>query len=63
MRVSKNKLEVALARQCKNLHELRGELSPQTLTKINRGDELQAKTVGRLAQLLQCDPADLIEEA
>jgi len=62
VKISKNKLDIALARQCKSLRDLRGDLAPGTLVKINNGDELRAKTVGRLAQLLNCDPAELVQE-
>lgn len=63
MKISKSKLDLALARQCKSLTDLRGDLAPNTLVKINNGEELRTKTVGHLARLLKCDPADIVEEA
>lgn len=62
LRITKSKLDLALARQCKSLTDLRGEFAPKTLVKINNGEELRTKTVGQLARLLKCDPADLISE-
>lgn len=62
LKISKSRLEVALARQCKSLYDLRGDLSPNTLVKVNRGEDVQTKTVGRLARALSVDPAELIEE-
>lgn len=55
-----SKLDLVLARQCKSLTDLRTDLSPSTLVKIRNGEELRPKTVGRLAKLLGCDPADII---
>ncbi len=63
LKVDKNKLDIVLARRCKSLHDLRGNFSPGTLVKINQGAEVKAKTVGRLSQLLDCDPVDIIEHA
>lgn len=62
MRISKNKLDLVLARRCMALTDLRPHLAPNTLVKIKAGEELRTKTVGRLAQLLECDPADIIVE-
>ena len=63
MRISKNKLDLVLARRCMALTDLRPHLAPNTLVKIKNGDELRTKSVGRLAQLLECDPADIIQDA
>lgn len=60
MKIVSKKLELVLARQCKSLADLRGSISSTTLVKARNGGELRPKTVGRLAQLLECDPADLI---
>lgn len=62
MRICKSKLDLALARQCKSLSDLRSDFSPKTLVMINNGAELRTKTVGRLARLLKCDPAELVAE-
>ena len=63
MKISKSKLDLALARQCKSLTDLRMDFAPNTLARINNGEELRTKTVGQLAKLLNCDPADLVESA
>lgn len=62
MRINQSKLELVLARRCKSLHDLRGSLAARTLVKIRNGEDLRPKTVGRLAQLLDCDPAGIIKE-
>lgn len=62
MKIDGRKLDLALARQCKSLHDLRTDLSPTTLVKARNGGELTPKTVGRLAQLLGADPAELLKE-
>lgn len=62
MKVSNLRLDLALARQKKSLRELRGEgVSPQTLTRIRRGEEVKPKTVGFIAAALGIDPAEIIE--
>ena len=61
LRVCKQKLDIALARRCISIYALRNEMSPATLSKIANGGEVRAKTVGRLARLLDCDPAELID--
>lgn len=61
MKVVNNRLDLVLARQCKSLTDLRKDFSPATLAKIRNGEELRPKTVDRLARLLNCDPADLVE--
>ena len=63
LRISKPKLDLALARQCKSLTDLRRDFSPGTLVKIGNGEELRTKTVRHLARTLGCDPADIIEGA
>lgn len=63
MKVVGNKLDLVLARQCKNLTDLRTDLSPSTLAKIRNGENLRPKTIGLLARLLECDPVDIVEEA
>ena len=60
MRVNRPSLDIALARRCKSLRDLRGVVSADTLTKINRGDEVRPKTVGKIAYALEVDAADLL---
>lgn len=62
MRVDNHKLELLLARRRMALAELRGKgLSPQTLTRIRRGEDVKPKTVGVIAENLGCDVLDIIE--
>lgn len=63
MKISKSKLDMELARQCKSISAFRGEgVSPQTLTRIRNGAEIKPVTVGKIAKVLGVDPADIIEK-
>lgn len=63
MQVDSRKLDLVLVRQRKSLQELRGNgLSPQTLARIRRGENVKPKSIGALADALGVDPADIIEE-
>ena len=62
MKIDNRKLNLQLARQCKIISDLRGVASSQTLTRIRRGDDIKPSTLGRIAQALGIDPAELIEE-
>ena len=63
MKINREKLDLALARNCKTLSDLKGVLGDVTLTRLrNDRDYLpNTKTVGKLALTLGCDPMDLIE--
>ena len=61
MKIDHNKLELLLARKCKSLSDLRDGTSPQTLRRIQRGEDVKPKTAGRIARALGCDPADILE--
>lgn len=62
MKVDNRKLELLLARQRKSLRELRCDgVSPQTLTRIRRGEEVKPKTLGGVAAALGVDPEEIIE--
>lgn len=63
MKVSKTKLELVLARECKTITDLRLGTSPQTLTKASKGGNLRPSTVGRIAKALGVDVTDIVEEA
>jgi DNA-binding Xre family transcriptional regulator len=62
MKIDRRKLDLALARSCKSLVDLRGEFSSATLTKLrNNSDyEVAPKTIGRLARALGVPPEELI---
>lgn len=63
MQIDVEKLEVALARNCKTLSDFRRDgLSPQTLTRVRKGAEVKPVTVGKIAKALGVDPADIIEK-
>lgn len=60
MRIDPKKLELCLARACMPKSNLRKSVSPQVLTKINRGMEIRPKTVGKIALALGVDVTDII---
>lgn len=62
MKIDIAKLNLALARACKNARQLRPEVSPQTLQRIYSGAEIKPQTVGRLAKALGVDPVEIIEQ-
>ena len=62
MKIDPKKLDLALARECKSLHDLRDGTSPQTLKRIRMGEEVKPKTAGRIAKALGCDVTDILEE-
>ena len=63
MQVDSHKLDLILARRRKSLQELRGEgLSPQTLTRIRRGEDVKPKSIGTLAEVLGVDVSEIIRE-
>ena len=62
MKIDSRKLDLILARECKSLSDLRDGSSPQTLRRIRRGEEVQPKTLGRIARALNCDVTDIMEE-
>lgn len=63
MRLQKIKLEIALARACMSTRDLRKKgLSPATLSRAVRGEDLNVKTVGKIARALGVDVTELMEE-
>jgi len=63
MKIDNRKLDLLLANQCKAITDLRSEgLSPQTLTRLRRGEEVKPKTVGKLALSLGVPVEDIINE-
>ena len=64
MKLNKTRLDLALARACKSARDLRQEgIPPSTLTRATRGEELTAKSAGRIARALGVDVAEIMEEA
>ena len=61
VKIDVGKLNMMLARRCMALTDLRSGTSPQTLTRIMRGEEVKPRTVGRIAKALRCEPDDIVE--
>ncbi len=64
MKISKSKLELALARKFWNQRDLRDNaiVSAQTILNINKGKSVMPATVGKIAAALGVDVTDIIEE-
>ena len=62
MRISIPKLELAMARNGQPREALRPALPSGTLARIRHGCEVRPYTVGRIAQALGVDPADILED-
>ena len=63
MKLQKDKLEIAMARACKNTSDLcKTGLSSATLVRAVRGEELTAKTVGKIARALGVDVTEIMED-
>lgn len=61
MKISKNKLEIVLARKCMNARDLRVITSPQTISRARNGKDIGTKTVGKIARYLGVDVSEIIE--
>lgn len=59
MKIDTKKLDLLLARRCMSLRDLRESASSQTLTRIRRGENVNPKTLGRIAQALGADPSEI----
>ena len=64
MKINKAKLELAMARACIGVTDLRGVISPQTVTRLfhDPKTEIKVKTVGKIAKALNVDPIEIIEQ-
>ncbi len=64
-RISKNKLSKAMLASgvdsSKRLSELSG-VSVNTISRLNNGGSVKLPTIRALAMVLNCNPAELIEE-
>lgn len=60
MKIDSRKLEIALAKQCMSLTDLRKLFSPATLTSIRAERDVRTKTVGKLAKALGVDVTEII---
>jgi len=64
LKISKRKLNIALARKQWNQRDLRDNsvVSSQTTLNINNGKSVMPATVGRIAAALGVDVTEIIEE-
>lgn len=62
MKIDNHKLNLLLAERCMSITELRCKgLSPQTLTRIRRGEAVKPKTAGKRAAGLGIPVAEIIK--
>lgn len=62
MTIDKKKLDVLLASRCMSASDMRGKLSPATITRIRKGGQaVGTKTVGKIARALGVDVTEIIE--
>lgn len=62
MKIDNRKLNLLLAERCMNLRDLRAGTSPQTLTRIRRGEDVLPATAGRIARALNVNVVEILEE-
>lgn len=62
MKIDTEKLDLLLARRCMALQDLRCGTSPQTLSRIRRGEEITTRTAGKIARVLGVDPAEIVQK-
>ena len=64
MKISKNKLNLALARKQWNQRDLRDNaiVSAQTILNLNKGKSVLPATVGKIAAALGVDVTEIIED-
>ena len=63
MKINSERLDIALARKCKSMRDLRDGLSPQTLARVKRGEEVTPRTVGKIAKMLGVDVTYIMEKS
>ena len=64
MKISKSKLNIALARKQWNQRDLRDNaiVSAQTILNLNKGKSVRPATVGKIAAALGVDVTEIIED-
>ncbi|WP_444313578.1 helix-turn-helix domain-containing protein [Megamonas funiformis] len=65
MIIDRKKFDLAMAKKCINLKELKdlAHISNSTITKVLAGKiPLQPKTLGKIAKALEVEPADLLQD-
>lgn len=65
MKVSREKLTLAMARACMNPCDVAfaAGMPLQTVNRVLLGRGSRPATIGRIAKALNCDPADILEGA
>lgn len=62
MKISINKLNALLARQCKSISFLRYHgVSPATIARLSENNDIKPSTLGRIASALCVDPVEIME--
>ena len=61
MKISKQKLDISMARSGKDMTALKRETSCGTVNRIYQGLPVRPKTVNKIARALGCDVLDIIE--
>ena len=64
MKISKSKLNIALARKQWNQRDLRDNaiVSAQTILNLNKGKSVMPATVGKIAAAMGVDVTEIIED-
>lgn len=62
MKIDNRKLDLILARQCRTITDLRVSVSPQTLTRVRRCEDVKPATIGRIAKALDVDVTEILKE-
>ncbi len=64
MKASREKLELAMARACMNATDIakKSGMPEPTVKNVISGRNVKPRTFGRFAQVLNCDPSEIIEK-
>lgn len=64
MKISKNKFDLLLAKNCITVLEVAEQcgVSRNIFLRINKGLEMLPRTVGKIAKALNCDVTELLED-
>ena len=62
MRIDAKKLDMVLARRCMSMSDLKTDVSPTTLKRVRRGEDVLTKTVGKIARAAGVDVSEIIKE-
>lgn len=64
MKLSNQKLQLAMAKACMNAYDLckAADMQYQTLRRASNGAKCKPATIGKIAKALNCDVTDLLEE-